>query len=411
MKYFYPDSQDFVDPSFDFETETRSEVRIRQQDDQYPHEVFAQPPYDGLLVSKAIVEDRYTIAQRQRLLRAGVRAFFRLDNRESTRHLKTMGDCGAFQYVKEKRPPFSVDEVLGFYLDCGFDYGISVDHIILAYEPEYDNKSLDGFDLVPAGMRERQEITLDLADEFYRKHKREKCKFIPVGVAQGWSPKAYAHSVNCLQKMGYAYIAMGGVVPLKTADIISSLRKVQTVINPTTELHLLGVTRCEEMPNFKNFGVVSFDSTAPLRKAFKDDKDNFFTPTRTYSAVRVPQVQGNPGLERRIVAGQVDQNYAIRLERRCMLALKGYDNGTVLLADTIDALQEYEHLHSPGKEYAGLYRQVLMDKPWRHCDCEICQRLGIHVIMFRGAERNRRRGFHNLHVFYRTLQDQVLSQH
>jgi hypothetical protein len=404
MKYFYPDSQDFVDPSFDFDTETRSEVRIRQQDDQYPHEVFAHPPYDGLLVSKAIVEGHYTMAQRQRLLRVGVRAFFRLDNKESSRQVKTMGDCGAFQYIKEKVPPFSVDDVLGFYLDCGFDYGISVDHIILAYEPEYDNKSLDGFDLVPEDLRERQEITLALAEEFFRKHKRDKCKFVPIGVAQGWSPKSYAHSVSCLQKIGYTYIAMGGVVPLKTVDIVSSLRKVQSVIDPRTELHLLGVTRCEEIPNFQKFGVVSFDSTAPLRKAFKDVKDNFFTPTRTYSAVRVPQVQGNPSLERKIVAGLVDQVEALRLERQCMLALTGYDSGTVPLADTIDALHEYERLHSPGKEYSALYRQVLMDKPWKQCDCEICKRLGIHVVMFRGAERNRRRGFHNLYVFYRTLQ-------
>jgi hypothetical protein len=33
----------------------------------------------------------------------------------------------------------------------------------------------------------------------------------------------------------------------------------------------------------------------------------------------------------------------------------------------------------------------------------VCTRLGIHVILFRGAERNRRRGFHNLYVFYRQL--------
>ena len=56
MKFFFPDSQDLVDPSFDFRTETRSDTRVRQRDDQYPHEVFATPPYDGMLVSKAIVD-------------------------------------------------------------------------------------------------------------------------------------------------------------------------------------------------------------------------------------------------------------------------------------------------------------------------------------------------------------------
>jgi len=77
------------------------------------------PPYgtyDGLLVSKAIVDGtgtdggRYTIAQRQRLLREGVRTFFRIEGRP----IETMGDCGAFSYVGECRPPFSVQDVIDF---------------------------------------------------------------------------------------------------------------------------------------------------------------------------------------------------------------------------------------------------------------------------------------------------------
>ena len=79
MKFFFPDSQDLVDPSFDFRTERRSETRVRQRDDLYPHEIFAEPPYDGMLVSKGIVdgtgsdERTYTLAQRHRLFREGVR--------------------------------------------------------------------------------------------------------------------------------------------------------------------------------------------------------------------------------------------------------------------------------------------------------------------------------------------------
>ena len=85
MQYFFPDSQDFVDPSFDFQAETRSPTRIRQRDDRYPHELFETPPYDGILVSRAIVygngsaSGKYSIAQRNRLRRTGVREFFRLD--------------------------------------------------------------------------------------------------------------------------------------------------------------------------------------------------------------------------------------------------------------------------------------------------------------------------------------------
>ena len=82
MKFFFPDSQDLVDPSFNFVTELRSSRRLRHRDDVYAHEVFSEVPYDGLLVSKGIVDGfgpgsgRYTLAQRHRLLRVGVREFF-----------------------------------------------------------------------------------------------------------------------------------------------------------------------------------------------------------------------------------------------------------------------------------------------------------------------------------------------
>src|SRR5690348_9491015 len=125
MKYFLPDSQDLVDPSFDFETERRSNTRLRHRDDQYAHELFTERMLDGILVSKGIVDgfggtgSRYTIAQRQRLLRVGAREFFRIEKpRWSPIHL--MGDCGAFTYVREPTPPYSIDEVATFYVDCGF---------------------------------------------------------------------------------------------------------------------------------------------------------------------------------------------------------------------------------------------------------------------------------------------------
>ena len=144
MKFFFADNLDMVDPSFDFETETRSEWRIRQRDDHYPHDIFEAPIYHGVLVSKSLVDgfgsagSRYSLAQRQRFWRNGVRSFMRLDHSSlddsptnATHRLDTMGDCGAFSYVKEKVPPVTTTEVIDFYERCGFDYGISVDHVIL----------------------------------------------------------------------------------------------------------------------------------------------------------------------------------------------------------------------------------------------------------------------------------------
>ncbi len=411
MKFFFPDSQDLVDPSFDFERETRSEDRIRHRDDLYADEVFKSPPYDGLLVSKAIVDGtgvtsgKYTLAQRHRLFRLRARAFFRLP---PSSPLEIMGDCGAFTYVNEERPPYSVDEVIDFYLNCDFDCGLSVDHVILHYDAKLDG--LLGSEFVPSAVQDRQSITLELADEFMRRHRARKCRFAPMGVAQGWSPESYALAVSALQRIGYKRIAFGGMVPLKTADIRAVVERASAVRGPSTQFHLLGITRIEHVQEFARYGVTSFDTTSPLRRAFKDDKENYFTPDRSYTAIRVPQADGATKLQRRIVAGQVDQAIARRLESACLELLRAYDKHNVCVDEVVAALREYEQVYDGRTDRSETYREVLEARPWEQCPCDICKRLGIHVILFRGAERNRRRGFHNLYVFWRRLHQELTAQ-
>lgn len=410
MKYFLPDSQDLVDPSFDFEKEIRSVDRVRHQDDHYAHEVFSTRAFDGILISKAIVDGtggagqaKYTQAQKRRILREGVRAFFRADDHRWG-PLTFMGDCGAFSYVKAETPPYTVDEVIEFYEKCGFDYGISVDHVILEYRPQWDNDLLSGGEHgVPAAIRQRQELTLELANEFYKTVQRDKLRFTPVGVVQGWSPSSFAYAAKELQKIGYRYIALGGMVPLKTPDILSCLEAVHPTRKPDTQIHLLGVTRLAQLDAFAKYGVVSFDSTSPLRQAFMDDKDNYYTLDRTYTAVRVPQVQGNFRLEARIRSGEIDQDVARKAEQRCLQTLAEYDAGKRAIKTVLEALRTYELIHDPRTDRTEIYREVLEARPWKQCPCEVCTQLKHHVILFRGAERNRRRGFHNVWVFYQRL--------
>jgi hypothetical protein len=406
MKFFLADSQDLVDPNFDFLLETWGEGRVRHRDDRYAHEVFATPAYDGVLVSKGIVDGagggptRFTLAQRHRLLRVGAREFYRA-NRKDQLALPIMGDCGAFTYVREDVPPFSVDDVIDFYIECGFDLGISVDHVILGFQAAWDLPGRESE--VPSGLRARQAITLEYAEKFLARHRAEKLPFEPLGVAQGWSPLSYAASVRALQDMGYDYVALGGMVPLKTRDILACLEAISAVRRPETRLHLLGVTRVEQMTDFASFGVASFDSTSPLRQAFKDDRDNYWTLDRTYTAIRVPQVEGNPDLSRRIRAGQISQAKARAAEQRCLDVLRRYDGDTESLEVVLSALKDYQAIYDAGRDRTEQYREILADRPWKSCPCDVCQRIGHHVVLFRGAERNRRRGFHNVWVFYRRL--------
>jgi len=408
LKFFFADSQDMVDPTFDFEKETRAEWRVRQRDDVYPHEIFRTPPYNGILVSKAMVDGngstggRYSLAQRQRFWRAGVRAFFRLDD-----SLETMGDCGAFSYIREDYPPLTSDEAISFYDNCSFDYGISVDHIILGYQPDVDSGLQSE---VHKEWHRRQEITLELADEFARLCRVRKVRFIPLGVAQGWSPSSYARAVDRLQSMGYQHIALGGMVPLKTQSILQCLEAIAEVRRSDTTMHLLGVTRCNHITQFQKYGVVSFDSTSPLRQAFKDDKDNYYTLDRTYVAIRVPQTEGNPQLQARIRSGELQQEEVRRLEDNCLRTLKEYDDGQISLEVALENVLAFERIHSPRQDHSKAYREVLQDRPWAKCSCDVCRKIGIQVILFRGTERNKRRGFHNLVIFYAQLQKELALQ-
>jgi hypothetical protein len=402
MKYFLPDSQDLVDPSFDFETERRSASRLRQRDDQYAHEVFRERMLDGILVSKGIVDGgsagRYTIAQRHRLLRVGAREFFRLD--DTWGPIALMGDCGAFTYVREEKPPYTVEDVASFYVDCGFDFGISVDHVILDYAEEWD---LDPKE-VPKAAIDRQALTLELARKFLRLRHAERMPFEAVGVAQGWSPKSYAKAVRSLQTMGYSYIAIGGMVPLKTSEIVESLKAIAEVRRRETKLHLLGITRVDTLREFASLGVTSLDSTSPLRQAFKDASDNYYAVDREYTAIRIPQVEGNPALQRQVASGRVSQERARELEGAALLAMSRFARGEVKARRVLDALQTYEDLYSPGSSHRDEYQATLEARPWERCPCEVCRELKHHVILFRGAERNRRRGLHNTWTFYRRIQ-------
>jgi hypothetical protein len=404
MKFFFPDSQDQIDPDFDFDTEEHPPLRVRQRDDLYAHEALDGHIIDGLLVSKAIVDGtaggagKYTAAQRNRLYRVGVRHFFRLDQTPSSA-IQTMGDCGAFSYIGEEIPPVTPDQVIDFYAECGFDLGISVDHVIFGFDPAFDT---DLHNPQAEQWRSRQQLTLELAEVFLARCKARKIRFEPLGVAQGWSPASYAAAVRGLQKIGYKRIALGGMVPLKTWEILDCLREISVAREPHTQLHLLGITRRSNISDFTSYGVTSFDSTSAFRQAFKDDKDNYHTADRTYTAIRVPQVDGLPKLKKQILAGQVDQGIAIQRERACLRALQEYDAGEGSARQVIDSLHRYNDMTGL-KTYEDAYLALLEDAPWRFCPCSICAKAGINVILFRGSERNKRRGFHNLYVFRRRL--------
>jgi hypothetical protein len=51
------------------------------------------------------------------------------------------------------------------------------------------------------------------------------------------------------------------------------------------------------------------------------------------------------------------------------------------------------------------YSRTLKDRPWESCSCSICKETGVETIIFRASNRNKRRGMHNLAVFYNYIQN------
>lgn len=415
MKFIYADSLDVVDPAYDFVRDRNSLGRKPYWGDVYAHELLGYAPYQGLLVSRGIVggdkvAGKYSESQAMRFRRIGARAFLRFDGPQFA-HLPIFGDCGAFTYHKEDVPPYSPDNMAEFYADGQFTHGCSVDHIIFDFD-----ENVRGMEGGSEEARRRFDITLANAEAFLPSVRQIWNRFTPMGVIQGWSPGSMAESARRLEAMGYDYLALGGTVPLKAPQVMAALREIRDAISRSTRLHILGFAKANEIDKFTNFGITSFDTTSPLIRAFKDAKANYYAPAgdgklNYYTAIRVPQSIENTKLIRLVKRGVLSQEKLVDLERGALDALRAFDREERGVDETIDAVLSYAvpaMLGERTEDLPGLreisvlrerYLRTLMDRPWRKCTCPICQSLGIEVVIFRGSNRNKRRGMHNLGVY------------
>lgn len=415
MKYIYADSMDHVDPGYDFLEDRNAAGRSPYWDDSFPHEIMGYAPYDGVLISRGIVGDhrvrgKYSEAQAMRFRRVGAREFMRL-NKPEFQGLSIFGDCGAFTYHKEDVPPYTPEDMVEFYHEGHFTHGCSVDHIIFEYD-----EMLRGMEGGSALARDRYEITLENASSFLKASKKA-ASFTPLGVIQGWSPGSMAEAARRLWKMGYRYLAVGGMVPLRTPQIKDAVSSIRDAIPFEAQLHILGFAKADDIDGFASLRITSFDTTSPLLRAFKDKKSNYYLPGRNgrlryYTAIRIPQAIENTKLMRLVKQGTVKQEKIVDLERRALDDLRGFDAGRVKLESALASVLAYGSLAELGAPVEALpgaatvedlrsrYLRTLTDRPWKQCDCSICKALSVEVIIFRGSNRNKRRGIHNMGVFH-----------
>jgi hypothetical protein len=406
--YFLPDWDDFVDADFDFVKDKFSEAKRDDRSETHVSMLTApRKMSDGVLVSlaqhlgrKGLLKRVHTI-ENDSLAPRSVRRHFGLSKNQWA-----FGDCGAFSYCGAEDPSITVEQAVNVYDLYEFDLGASVDHIPLE-EVFRDGKTVR---LTSSERRRRVDLTRRNAQRFIDVHEEVGARFIPVGVVQGVTAADYAKQIPDYIEMGYSHLALGGLVPRNDGDILEVVTGVVAKFDGTTArpwLHLLGVFRPKLQDQFRRLGVNSFDSASYFRKAWLRSGQNYLGANGNwYAAVRVPPTSDARTLLRLRQKGYSTERIQ-KLEKSALSALRSYDKGHLSLDACLDTVKSYDQLLARGesaKDLFAAYRRTLEEKPWRQCDCAVCADIGIDVLIFRGLNRNKRRGAHNTLCLFRSLQ-------
>ena len=159
-------------------------------------------------------------------------------------------------------------------------------------------------------------------------------------------------------------------------------------------------------------GVTSFDSTSAFRQAFKDDRDNYHTVgPDLYGDPRSPGGRKPQTEEHASRQAGSSKQHAIQLEQACLRRAARIRRRRREDRACYRRLHAYEEIFDGRKDYRNAYREMLAeDAHGRTCPCGICAKAGINVIIFRGSERNKRRGFHNIYAFRQRLDRELRAR-
>ncbi|MEM2506502.1 MAG: tRNA-guanine transglycosylase DpdA [Nitrososphaeria archaeon] len=401
MKYFIPEWNDRVDPGYDFINEAHSpEHKLDPfNNDAYIWDIFGvdKVPIDGVLVSRITLEQdkkKYQLAKQE-----GIHKVLRLPQ-----NFEIMGDCGAFGYVDEENPRYDPIQTLKYYQELGFNYGVTVDHLV-----------------VPKHKRQkdyRMKITFENAlKSFEEWKKRYKNDFQLIMAVQGWNVSDYLNFYRKYVDLGASHIGFGGLARSPTSFIIKLIEELKREIEESRRspeyIHFFGLARFALFSKFReleDLGVrVGFDSASYLRKAWLSaptSQLNYLSiDGKGYTAIRIPFIGKKREKVKESLVPEQNENFLKNLEQKCLKELRLYDKGETEINQVLSTILQFYRAAGEKTELISYYRKTLEDKPWKRCSCPICSNIGIEVVIFRGNNRNRRRGFHNTYIFYQVLKD------
>jgi len=268
MKFYLPNWGDYIPKD--------SESKV-DQESLFVHELQTEP--DGHLLSKAFFDSNKK--ERNKMISLGVHKYLRTGK-------KVIGDCGAFSYINEAFPKIKLEDLVEYYDYLGFDYGVSLDHIIHNGLTE-EEKVLRWHITKRNNMR-----MINLA---------KNSKFKPMAVIQGFSLESYQEMFWTIQDCGYEYIAIGGLTRKGNKAIIEILEEIDKIRKKDTKIHCFGVARTSILEDYKRLNVTSADSASVIRQSFLGNDNCYYNPVnygvdKNYSSIKPDWIPRNAKEER-----------------------------------------------------------------------------------------------------------------
>lgn len=277
---------------------------------------------DGILVSRMALSPR-----KVKTLRTDIRYSGQI-----------LGDSGAHSYRAEDQPPFSCQDLLEFYAQGQFNYGMTLDMVASPW--------VKAGGLPSEELERRLQLSIDNAQICLDLCDRHQYPFQLIGVVQGWNKDSYQRCAKALVDMGFDYVAIAGQrkLPLLKEAIFATQAEIRKANRPI-HIHVLGSGDPRILSFYVEQKIASFDSSTWFRKAWLDNRRNYFEVRGDrYSAYRATRVGLGP-----------------------------------------------------------LDTEALTWETPVTCSCPFCQTLNQQILLFRGHERNTRRGFHNIYQYMKLV--------
>ncbi len=426
-----------VNPFYNFDTEVvefdgkRAELSAKRQ---CGYEFFKEELASGILVSRTLLGGACTVRKDDDEIYkifAHKRTYDTILDYAKLRNVRypytSFADPGTWTFVNHLKLPdylYDTGDLINYYNDLQYDLAGSVDWPIIekiCIKDENGKRKFVQLDLKTKEMR--RNLTLELAQGFINEcNKRKNLQFVPFGTIQGYSEETYRDSLRVLLKMGYKYIAIGGLPAYSEKTVLELLPMIWEEVKRSGDrpgIHLYGrFPSPQYVPQYLKYGVTSFDNNSGFISAstascsyydpqFKIDGE---IPVGNCSGIKIPPVTGP--LLRKIKKNNPDVYK--RVEFWCSQTFKMFCE-FVRTESKIDAKKFLIHYKRMNREmqkananaYSANKIKTLMnackvaikEKGWNKCKCTSCRKLKGHVNLVRG-QRIPYLFLHNSHVQY-----------